>query len=353
MPKSDTNVTDRRYSVAIVGAGPVGLELAAALKRRGIDFVHFDAGQVGHTMSWWAPGTRWFSSNDRIAIAGVPLNTADQHKATREEYLAYLRTVVQMFGLTVNAFEKVVDINPNGDGFTLSTDHRGISKTYRAENVVLAVGDTDYPREVEIPGADLPHVHRYFNDPHTYFDQDLLIVGGRNSAVEAALRCHHAGARVAISYRREFFPEKHIKYWLMPEIGGLIKGGRIDGFFQTTVAEITPTHVTLDRGGERFDVPADFVLMLIGYEMDRTLFGRAGIRMVGPEGRPEHDEATMQTNVPGLYVAGTAVAGTQSSKYHLFLENCHVHVDRIVAALTGGAAPEAVENVVVANQPES
>ena len=353
MPTADASLSNRRSSVAIVGAGPVGLELAVALKRRGIDFIHFDAGQIGHTMSWWAPGTKWFSSNERIAIAGVPLNTADQNKATREEYLAYLRAVAQMFGLTVNAYEKVIDLARDEAGFTLTTDRRGERRTYLAEKVVLAVGDTDFPTPFNVPGADLPHVHRYFRDPHAYYDQDLLVVGGRNSAVEAALRCHHAGARVAVSYRREFFPEKHIKYWLMPEIGGLIKSGRIDGFFQTNVANITPTHVTLDRGGETFDVPADFVLLLLGYEMDRTLFERAGIQLLGPERRPEHDEATMETNVPGLYVAGTAVAGTQSSKYQLFLENCHVHVDRIAAALTGGSAPEPVVNQVVADQPES
>ena len=339
--------------MAVVGAGPVGLELAAALKRADIDYVQIEAGQVGHTMAWWAAGTRWFSSNERIAIAGVPLNTADQHKATREEYLAYLRTVVEMYGLKVNCYERAVDLDRDADGFTLTTDRRGERRTYRAQNVVLAVGDTDFPTPIDVPGADLPHVHRYFKDPHIYFRQDLLIVGGRNSAVEAALRCHHAGARVALSYRREFLPEKHIKYWMMPEIRGLIQNGRIEGLFQTNVVKITPTHVTLDRGGERFDVPADFVLMLIGYEQDRTLFERAGIELTGPTRRPEHDEGTMMTNVPGLYVAGTAVAGTQSSEYQLFLENCHVHVDRIIASLRGDSVPEAEVSQAFVDQPES
>ena len=344
--------------VAVIGAGPIGLELAVALKRAGINYLHFDAKQIGYTISWFAPHTKFFSSNERIAIAGVPLQTADQSKATREEYLAYLRGVVQQFDLKVNTYEPVAGIDRQGDGtFVLTTRPAGAARTYHARNVVLVTGGTDRPRRLNVPGEDLPHVSHYFDDPHKYFRKRVLVVGGKNSAVEAALRCHHAGAHVSISYRRPKLPAKSIKYWLLPEINGLTDTGRMPAYFGTVPTRITPTHVELARwqDPEATDTPAfdflnpeprtlnpqaDFVLALIGYEADMSLCHMAGVELTGECDTPTFDERTMQTNVPGVYVAGTAVAGTQD-KYRVFIENCHVHVDRILAALTGSSPPPA------------
>src|SRR5882724_10142565 len=176
--------------VAVVGAGPIGIELAVALKRAGVDYLHFDARQIGHTISWFAPQTRFFSSNERIAIAGVPLETADQTKATREQYLGYLRSVVRQFNLRIQTYEPVTIITHEADSFRLQT----AKSEYRAKKIVLATGGTERPRMLGVAGENLPHVSHYFQDPHTYFGKELLIVGGRNSAVEAALRCHYAGA---------------------------------------------------------------------------------------------------------------------------------------------------------------
>ncbi len=325
--------------VAVVGAGPIGLELAVALKRAGIDYVQFDAKQIGYTVSWFPPQTRFFSSNERIAIAGVPLDTPDQGKATREQYLAYLRTVVEQFDLKVRTYEPVTAIDRTEDGFVVTSRPAGANPARtRAKRVVLVTGGTDHPRRLKIPGEDLPHVSHYFNDPHAYFRKRLLIVGGKNSAVEAALRCFNAGAHVSISYRREKLPEKSIKYWLLPEINHLIAKGRMTAYFQSTPLGIAPAHVTLSRGNERFDVPADFVLLLTGYVQDTTLLKLAGVQLGGPCNAPLFDERTMETNVPGLYVAGTATGGTQE-KYTVFIENCHVHVERIVNALQGAAPP--------------
>jgi thioredoxin reductase (NADPH) len=336
-----------RHDVALVGAGPIGIEMAVALKRAGVDYVHFEAGQIGATVQWFAPQTRFFSSNERIAIAGVPLVTADQSKATREDYLAYLRAVVMQFDLSIRTFERVMRIERQADElFELTTERRGEPRRYIARRVILATGGTDRPRKLGIPGEDLPHVSSYFRDPHTYFRQSLLIIGGRNSAAEAALRCHHAGARVAISYRRPSLPEQSIKYWLWPELKGLLDAGRIVGHFATVPVKITPTHARLRRlvDGSEFDVEADFVLSLIGYEQDNTLLKQAGIELVGEQLAPRFDERTMQTNVPGVYVIGTATAGTQHG-YRVFIENCHVQVDRVMADLlerNGDALPEPV-----------
>ena len=342
--------------VIIVGAGPIGLELAVALKQAGVDYLQFDAKQLGFTISWYAPQTRFFSSAERIAISGVPLFTVDQSKATREEYLAYLRGIAVQFQLKINSYEPVVDIRQEARGFTVSTQPQGGQKTYSCRRLVLATGGTDRPRPLGIPGETLPHVSHYFKDPHTYFDRRLMIVGGKNSAIEAALRCHHAGAHVAISYRRDKLPERHIKYWLTPEIRGLISAGRVESYFQSEPVAITPTHVTLRRGGaaggETFDVPADFVLALTGYEQDDRLFKLAKLELAADCNAPKFDERTMETSVPGIYVAGTAIGGTQD-KYSVFIENCHVHVERIVAAVTGSRAPKSAVMSEALEMPES
>lgn len=330
--------------VALVGAGPIGLEMAVALKRSGIDYLHFDARQIGYTISWFAPQTRFFSSNERIAIAGVPLETPDQGKSTREEYLAYLRTVARLFDLRVNTYESLIGIERNGGQFALTTRSRAGENRYGCNRIILATGGTDHPRRLNVPGGDLPHVSHYFQDPHLYFGQELLVVGGRNSAVEAALRCHHAGARVSLSYRRGALDASSIKYWLLPEINGLIESGRMPAYFNTVPEKITPTYVMLKTAGHVAPssapraIKADFVLALIGYEADVTLLRLAGVELRGACQTPVFDERTMETTVPGVYVAGTAVGGTQE-KYSVFIENCHVHVERIRAALTGDCAP--------------
>lgn len=336
--------------VLIVGAGPIGLELAIALRRASIDYVQLDAGQVGQTMTWYPRQARFFSSPERIALAGIPLHTADQNKATREEYLAYLRSLVEMENLRVRTFERVVEICPGGAGTGAAGDPdapfivrstRGIEPVeYLAQNVVLAIGDMHRPRLLHIPGEELAHVSHFFDEPHTYFRRDLLIVGGGNSAVEAAIRCHRAGARVAMSYRRDAFDDRTIKYWLLPEIRWLIQTGRVTFYPSTVPRRIAAETVTLGHvgGRETRDVRAEAVLLLTGYEMDTTLLERAGVKLVGANRAPMLHPQTMETNVPRLFVIGTAAAGSQM-EFRLFIENCHVHVDRVVAALTGREAP--------------
>jgi thioredoxin reductase (NADPH) len=335
--------------VAIIGAGPIGIELAVAFKKAGIDYLHFDARQIGYTISWFAPETRFFSSNERIAIAGVPLFMADQSKCTREQYLAYLRAVVQQFDLRINTFEAITNIQQRDGQFLLTTKRRGGEAHYEVAKIVLATGGTERPRRLGVAGEDLPHVSHYFCDPHLYFRKKLLIVGGRNSAVEAALRSYHAGAHVAISYRKAEFDKLSIKYWLCPEITGLIQSGRIQAHFNTCLTEIRAGGAVLSGQKGKFEVEADFVLLLIGYEADMSLCRVAGVELHGESEVPRFDPATMKTNVPGIYVAGTVVGGTQQ-KYKLFIENCHVHVDRIVASLTGSAPPQAPSPP---DQPES
>lgn len=327
--------------VIIIGAGPIGIELAAALKLLGVDYVHLEAGQIGQTITWYPRQARFFSSPDRIAIAGVPLHTVDQSKASREEYLAYLRGVVDQFDLEIRTFERVDSIERGDDSFIVRTTRGHESGTCEAKSIVFAIGDMHRPRLLHIPGEGLPHVSHYFDEPHIYFRKRLLIVGGRNSAVEAAIRCQRAGAHVALSYRRGEFDGKSVKYWLLPEIEVLIKTGKIRFHAGTTPTRITTEAVTLKPmpgDAATFDVEADFVLLLVGYEMDTTLLEKVGVELHGENRAPCLDHDTMQTNVAGLYVAGTAAAGTQM-RFRLFIENCHPHVSKITRALTGRDAP--------------
>lgn len=337
--------------ILIVGAGPVGIELAVAVKRAGLDYVQLDAEQVGSTISWFAPQTHFFSSPERIAIAGVPLQTLDQSKATREEYLTYLRSVVMQFDLHVHTFERVSSISRHDGRFIVLSSGVSGERRWIARRVVLVIGDMHRPRLLGVPGENRPNVSHYFADPHLYFRRRVLIVGGKNSAVEAAIRCVRVGAKVTLSYRGAELDAEHVKAWLMPDILGMIRDGRIEFLPLTSVREIGEENVILEiAGGGRRDVATDTVLLLTGYEQDPTLFEQVGVRLLGEGRRPLFNEQTMETNVPGLFVAGTAVAGTQLAGVKHFIETSHVHVERIIAALTGAPAPELPEPYAV---PES
>lgn len=319
-------------TVAIIGAGPIGLELAIAFKHAGIEYVQFDSAQIGSTIAWYPPQMLFHSSSDRLALAGVPIQTANQQKITREEFLAYLRALVQQFDLKVRTYERVVKVDKlPGGGFDLHSVALDGEHRTRVDTIVLAIGAFHEPRTIGVPGEHLPHVSHYLGDPHQYFGTRLLIVGGRNSAVEAAVRCHRAGAKVTLSYRGEDFDPKVVKFWLLPEVGALIRDGLVRFLPHTCVEEIRPGSVRL-TGQE---VPADFVLLMTGYRQDPALFHMLGVQLEGPAREPRHDPETMETNVPGVFIAGTAVAGTPPRKVSVIVETCHVHVPRIVAAIQG------------------
>ena len=334
------------HRVAIVGAGPIGIELAVALKQAGIDYVHFDAGPVGTTMTWYPLQMQFHSNAERLAISGVPIQTADQQKVTREEFLAYLRAVVLQFGLEIRTYERVECVrqapSPVEGGqarapvlyrFELQTN-RGI---IRAENVVLAIGAMHRPRLLGIPGEQQPHVSHYFHEPHMYFGQRLVVIGGKNSAIEAAIRCQRAGAHVTIVYRGEDFDPSRVKFWLLPEVRSMMRDDRVRAIFGATPVEIRERSIVLQTADGIREEPADFVLSLTGYEQDTRLFELAGVDMRGEERKPVIDEETMETNVPGLFIAGTAIAGSPVGRVRIIVEDCHVHVPRIVNAISAPA----------------
>jgi len=347
--------------VAIVGAGPIGLELAVALKQEGIDYLQFDASSIGATIAWYPLQMQFHSNAERLAIAGVAIQTADQQKPTREEYLAYLRAVVLQHDLKIRSYERVLSVTPSVSegpggrtaresslpaapdrpgasltlGMTSGFELRTSRETIHADNVVIAIGSMHRPRLLNIPGEGLPHVEHYFREPHTYFGQKLVIIGGKNSAIEAAIRCQRAGADVTLAYRRADFDPAHVKFWLLPEIRSMVRDNRVRVMTSVTPVEIKPKSIVIQSvdDGSLTELDADFVLMLTGYEQDTSLLESAGVEFSGDAKAPRYDEATMETNVPGLFLAGTAVQGSPVGRVRVIVENCHVHVPRIVNAI--------------------
>lgn len=350
-PSAPDPFAETTVRVLIVGAGPIGLETAVELRRRGIETLNVDRGAVGAQIVDFPPAIRWFSGPERISIGGVPLETVSQEKATREEYLAYLRAVVRQFDLPVRTFESVESIERTSAGFEVRTRTRsGLARTIRAESIVLAVGGTARHRRLDIPGEDLPHVRREVGEPHWGLGRRVLVVGGRNSAADSAIRLWRAGAQVTISYRGEgVYPR--IKYWIRPELEACLRSGLIAARFRTMPVAIEPGAVRLQSldDGEIESIGVDDVLLQIGYEADGSLFETAGCRLDGEERAVAHDPNTMETSVPGLYVAGTAVAGTQG-RFTVYIENSHVHAARIAAAIAGEPVPPTPELPVL---PES
>ncbi len=346
---------DQTTDVAIIGAGPIGLETAIALKRAGIEARLFEAKQVGSEFMKWPPQTRFFSSPEHLSLAGIPLHSVNQLSPTGEEYLAYLRQLVETFDLDVHVYEPVTAIDRDGEGFILTTRVRTGENRVRARRVILATGGLSAPRRLEIPGEDLPHVTHYFPGPHPYFRTRLLIVGGKNSAIEAALRCWRAGVQVTLSYRRPELRFERVKPHLAGDIRDRLEKGEIDFLPATLPVEITPTHVRLaaTRDGQRpngeiISRPFDFVLLATGFVADMSLFRQAGVRLHGAAEIPEFSPETMETNVPGLFVAGTAAGGTQMDRFTHFISTTHDHVIKIVRAITG-RTPDQIGDIPARN----
>ncbi|MFP4550090.1 MAG: NAD(P)-binding domain-containing protein [Spirochaetales bacterium] len=332
------------YKAIIVGAGPIGIEMATVLKRADVPYLHLESGPVGRTITKWPRNTRFFSSPVWVAIAGIPIHTEGQEIVTGEHYLSYLRHLVEIFDLDIRTYETVVKVEgERGDFVVLSSDLAGREHSYHAENIVLATGDMNKPRTINIPGENLPHVTHYWKDPHLYFQRSLLIVGGRNSAVEAAIRCWRAGVNVSISYRGKSLDEKRLISRLHLEIDLLVKNGQIAFYPESEPVLIEPGAVRLQSvstedkwssssGDAVQTLPFDFVYLATGFEMDQTLYRQLGVALEGEEQQPVHNPGTMESNVPGVYVIGTSTGGNQRG-YKVFITTSHEHCTKAARAI--------------------
>ena len=335
-----------QYDVAIVGAGPCGLAMAIALKKAGIDYVQFDRGELAHTINWFPQGMKFFSSGRLLELGELPLSFASD-RPTKEEYLRYLRGVVDYYKLKIHTYEQVRQIQGTKGQFILETLRKdGSAQSYRSRLLILAVGSAERPNLLNIPGEDLPHVSHYFVEPHRYYGQRVLIVGGRNGAADAALRLHHEGARkVTVSYRGSELYRKVVKYWLLPEINTLIREGQIEAHFKTTPVRIESDKAILKslEDGRELTVGCDFVLLCTGYQPDYTLLGQLGMDCQGENKEPTFDSATMESTIPGVYLCGTITTGSRRPD-QVFIENARYHFKPILTHLTEALARQSPQS---------
>jgi thioredoxin reductase (NADPH) len=350
--------------VLIVGAGPSGLATAIAARQHGLDYVIVEKGVLVNSIFHFPTHMVYFTTPELLEIGGLPLITP-YDKPTRLESLRYYRRVVDTYGIQISFHDEVIEIAREGDVFVVTTagvepgssraEGSGVRRVREARAVVLAIGYYDIPNCLGIPGEDLPHVSHYYKEPHPYYRQRVVIVGGKNSAAEAALELFRAGAHVTLVHRRAALGES-IKYWVRPDIENRIKEGSIAARFDTHVVEITshavvvepaagglqqPVAGGLQPSGEetgpsgntfaREEIAADAVLLLTGYRPDVDLMRRAGVRCDPQTLAPDLQPDTFETNVPNLFIAGGAVAGRNTGS--IFIENGRFHGERIIKVL--------------------
>jgi thioredoxin reductase (NADPH) len=319
----------------IVGAGPSGLSAAIAAKQHGLDYQVLEQGTLVNSIHRFPPQMVFFTTPELLEIGGMPF-VSPYEKPTRLEALRYYRRIVDAFDLQIAFHEKVMSVEREEEKdfaiFAVETlTDRGVRRVRHARHVLFAIGYYDHPNLMDVPGEELPHVHHYYSEPHPHYRQRVVIVGGGNSAAESALELYRAGAHVTLVHRRSEL-KSTIKYWVKPDIENRIKEGSVAARFNTCVKEIRPTSVIVrsNASGEDEELPADAVYLLTGYRADNDLLVRAGIRLDDRQA-PVHDAETFETNVPGIFVAGGAIAGVDTGT--IFIENGRFHGERIVAAI--------------------
>ena len=317
--------------VVIVGAGPSGLAAAIALKQTGVDYLVVEKGTLVESIRRFPVNMVFFTTPELMEVGGIPLTTP-YDKPTRQEALLYYRKVTDVFDLNVSLREEVLTIErEEEDGeplFLLDTrSHLGVRRVRRARAVILAMGYYDAPNYLNIPGEALPHVRHYYDEPHPYYRQRVVVVGGKNSAAEAALDLYRNGAQVTLVHRGQTLGDS-IKYWVRPDIENRIRDGAIAARFDTRVQEIRPTEVLLSDGTT---LPADAVLLLTGYRADPEFLRRAGVEVKADTDEPRYNPETFETNVPNLFIAGGQLAGKKTGT--VFIENGRFHGERIARVL--------------------
>ena len=318
--------------IVIIGAGPSGLATAIAAQRRGLSYVVLEKGVLVDAIYRFPPHMVFFTTPELLEIGGYPL-VSPYEKPTRLEALRYYRRVVEGYKLDVRLGERVKSVTRIGEGLNALLEVRSTPGAGGAENVrracavVLAIGYYDQPNLIGVPGEDLPHVTHYYKEAHPYYGRRVVVVGGANSAAEAALELYRAGAKVTIVHR-DAAMSSSIKYWVLPDIQNRIKEGSIAVRFEARVVRITPDAVVVEKGGVEETLPAEAVLLLTGYHADRDFIRRCGLSLDPVSCVPVHDSETLETPVPNLFLAGGVIAGEGTAP--VFIENGRLHGEKVV-----------------------
>jgi len=313
-----------RADVIIIGGGPCGLSAAIEIQKMGLRAIVIEKGNIVNAIYRYPTHQTFFSSSEKLSIGDVPFIT-EERKPKRNQALVYYREVVKRHQLDIRPFETVMSVE-RSDEFLVKTS----KASYAASYVVAATGYYDFPNKLEVPGASMEKVMHYFKEGHPYFDCDVLVIGGKNSAVDAALELHKAGSRVTVSYHGTSY-SKSVKPWILPEFDGLVRSGEITMLFDSIVDEIREGEVELTVNDTKEMLPNDFVFAMIGYHPDHRFLEQMGIQIDKASGRPKFDEETMESNVDGLFIAGVIAAGNNANE--IFIENGRFHGRQIAAAI--------------------
>jgi thioredoxin reductase (NADPH) len=321
------------FDLCVIGAGPTGMACAIEAQRAGFRAVLIEKGCLVNSIFHYPANMVFFTTPELLEIGDIPFSTAHQ-KPNRQEALEYYRNVAQHYKLDVRQYQRVLKISGGDGAFTLSTeDAHKRGHDYHARKIVLATGYYDLPNVMNVPGEDLSKVFHYYQEPHPFYDTDVMIVGAKNSAAIAALELWRRGARITMVHRGPGI-HANVKYWIKPDIENRIKAGEVKAFFNSSVCSISEDHVVIRTPDGEKQLENDFVFALTGYHPDFDFLRAIGVQFStnGDDMRPVCDPETLESNVPGVYLAGVIVAGSQTGE--IFIENGRFHGQQIAADLT-------------------
>lgn len=329
--REETRSVAASFDVLVIGAGPTGLSCAIEAQRSGLLTVLVDKGCVCNSLFHYPSHMTFFTTSELLEIGDIPFPSPNA-KPTRNEALEYYRHVAAHYRLDVRQYHRVERVEGTRGNFAVHLEDRfGRPCRLHARRLIIATGYYDIPNLLHVPGETLSKVQHYYNDPHPYFGTDVLVIGGKNSAAIAALELWRHGARVTLVHRG---PEmhRHVKYWIKPDIENRIKNGEIRAHFNTRVVEICPDSVALETPAGRESLANDFVFALTGYRPDFRFLESLGVQFEGADCLPICHPETLESNVPGIYLAGVIVAGSRTNE--IFIENGRFHGKQIARALT-------------------
>ena len=322
------------YDVICIGAGPTGLATAIEAKRAGMRALVIDKGCLCNSIYHYPVNMVFFTTPELLEIGDLPLVSPNE-KPTRVEALKYYRKAAEHYELDLRLFELVVRVEGRDRHFAVFTrTEKGKENEYRAKKIVVATGYYDLPNQLNVPGEDLPHVSHYYTEPHEFWNRDVVVIGGKNSAAEAALDLYRNGAKVTLVHRDAELG-RTIKYWVKPDIENRIKAKQIQAIFEARVTEITPDEVLISNGGGEKRLPARRVFALTGYHPDFTFIESLGVWLDPETRKPALDPNTLESNVPGIHLAGVVIGGRHTGE--IFIENGRFHGKQIVDALASRA----------------
>ena len=318
------------FDLLVIGAGPTGLACAIEAKKAGFRVVLVEKGCLCNSLFHYPANMVFFTTPELLEIGGIPFPSPNQ-KPTRNEALQYYRQVAAHYGLDVRQYHRVIGVTGGDGDFRVGTEDRfGRGGELQARKLAVATGYYDLPNYLEIPGEKLSKVHHYYDDPHPYAGMDVVVIGGKNSAAIAALELWRHGARVTLVHRDSEM-HRHVKYWIKPDIENRIKNGEVTAYFNSRVVKIGLDTVILETPAGEVELKNDFVFALTGYHPDFGFLAGLGVKAEGPDRLPVCDAETLESNVPGIYLAGVIVAGARTNE--IFIENGRFHGEQIARDL--------------------